>query len=303
MKKTMIIAALAVVAILGGCSGDDSEVIMSVGGVEVTQNDYDYVLALYRQNYGERTGDEEMIYDYIMDKVKSVAAAQNDGLTFDEAEVDSARENIIDSLGGRSAYKKMLKDNGIEEDFLDMLWIEYDMADEAISEKINTNITDGERQAYYNEHYRRAKHILFSTVDTMMQPLSEEEIAAAKARADEVYRRILDGEDFDAFAGLSEDPGASSNPNGYVFTDDEMVPEFEEAVDSVGIGGIAMAETDYGYHIIKRLALDETPEIYQEGFEQAKDKIDSLILDERKDEYIEKVFEEKGVEYDEDKDI
>ncbi len=291
----MIAAALVTAAVLGGCSTDDSEVIMSIGGEEVTQNDYNYVLSLYRQNYGEQTGDEEMINEYIEDKVKIVAAAKNDGVTFDEEQIDSLRENIIESMGGSSEYKKMLKENGIEGDFLDLLWIEYDIADEAINGKINTNVTDAEREAYYNEHYRRAKHVLFTTVDTMMQPLSEEEIAASKARADEVYQRALAGEDFDALVALSEDPGSSSNPDGYFFTDGEMVPEFEEGVDSLEIGGVTMVETDYGYHVIKRLALDETPEIYQKGLEQSKDKIDSLIIAERKAEYVDKVLEEKGI--------
>jgi parvulin-like peptidyl-prolyl isomerase len=49
-----------------------------------------------------------------------------------------------------------------------------------------------------------------------------------------------------------------SNPDGYVFTYDEMVEEFEDAAFDLEINGISEpVETTYGYHIILRLDIDE----------------------------------------------
>ena len=75
-----------------------------------------------------------------------------------------------------------------------------------------------------------AKHILISTVDDMMNPLSEDEQEQKKKLADEIYNRILNGEDFDTLMNeFGEDPGVQSNPDGYTFGPGEMVAEFEEA--------------------------------------------------------------------------
>ena len=49
-----------------------------------------------------------------------------------------------------------------------------------------------------------------------------------------------------------------TNPNGYVFTYGEMVEEFEEAAFALEVGEISEpVKTSHGYHIIKKLPLDE----------------------------------------------
>ena len=56
---------------------------------------------------------------------------------------------------------------------------------------------------------------------------------------------------------LSEDPGLQSAPTGYIFTKGEMVAPFEEAAYALSDNGVSgIVETDYGYHIIKRIPLN-----------------------------------------------
>ena len=57
----------------------------------------------------------------------------------------------------------------------------------------------------------------------------------------------------------NEDPGMASNPNGYTFTDGQMVDEFYEGAKALGEGEVSgLVKSQYGYHIIMRTVLDES---------------------------------------------
>ncbi|MBR4173154.1 MAG: peptidylprolyl isomerase, partial [Clostridia bacterium] len=95
------------------------------------------------------------------------------------------------------------------------------------------------------------------------------------------------GEDFDALMHkYSQDTGLQAYPDGYVFSSGEMVPEFEQAVDSVSEGEITICKSTYGYHIIKRIPI-EYPDI--------KDKIEETILKDRIDGKMQEWEKEYGI--------
>ena len=112
----------------------------------------------------------------------------------------------------------------------------------------------------------QVKHILFKTVDDSGNPLSDEEIAAAKQKAEDTLAQLQASDDmenlFDQLMNeLSEDgryaDGTLGAPDGYLFGDGEMVQEFEDAAKALKeheLSGIV--ETDYGYHILLRLPVD-----------------------------------------------
>lgn len=56
-------------------------------------------------------------------------------------------------------------------------------------------------------------------------------------------------------AQYGTDPGMTSNPNGYLFTDGDMVSEFENAVKALPVNGFnnAPVRSQFGYHVILRL--------------------------------------------------
>ncbi len=64
---------------------------------------------------------------------------------------------------------------------------------------------------------------------------------------------------FDQFVqDYGMDPGVETNPDGYTFGEGEMVEPFYEGAKALEVGQISeLVPTDYGYHIILRLPLNE----------------------------------------------
>ena len=120
------------------------------------------------------------------------------------------------------------------------------------------------------------KHILLKTTDGQNHPLSEDEIAEKRTLADDLLGQLQTAEDMpskfdELMKTYSEDPGVISNPDGYVFdSSDSLVGGFREAALELEEGQLSgIVETDYGYHIMLRLALtDELEESYRTYFRQ-----------------------------------
>ena len=93
-----------------------------------------------------------------------------------------------------------------------------------------------------------AKHILVEAADESAKP-------EALSKIKDIQAKINAGEDFDKLMKeFSTDPGLETQPNGYTFTKGQMVEPFEKASFALEVGGVSdIVETDYGYHIIKRI--------------------------------------------------
>jgi len=109
----------------------------------------------------------------------------------------------------------------------------------------------------FSNNYLKAQHILLLTTDESGAPLGEDEKAKVKEQIESILKRAKSGENFTNLANeFSKDPGQQTSPEGYVFTDGEMVLEFEQATKALKPNEISdIVETSYGYHIIKRLPL------------------------------------------------
>jgi len=116
---------------------------------------------------------------------------------------------------------------------------------------------------FVNEHdFLMAKHILiaFSEHDDALE-VAEEVLS--------LLTEHLDDEDFFEFFDtkmheVSDDPGALSFPDGYLFQPHEMLPQFSQATIELEFGEMSgLVETVHGYHIILRLPVDfDTVPIY-----------------------------------------
>lgn len=121
----------------------------------------------------------------------------------------------------------------------------------------------------------RVKHILLKTVDDNRKPLPDDEIAAKKARAEELLSQLqgvaADGLEakFDELMMANSEDDPQSNPDGYIAGPSmKMVEPFETASMALEEGGLSgIVETEFGYHIILRLPIpEETLAEHRNGF-------------------------------------
>ncbi len=304
MKK--ILALFLCLGILSSCA--NSDIVATVGDEKITKGEFEFYLSSIKSQLSgtELKTDEdwqtqEIEGEKAIDAAKQraleiavlnaeyreAAKAQNIRLTEQEKEnVKSTKQQVISSYGGDSAYKKFLKENNITDRFIQLMCestVYYEkLADKvakeepASKEELLKYFEDNKKAL--SEEYRKAKHILILTQDNNGKALSEEEQTSKKELAESLFDRIAQGEDFDALMKeYSQDPGLSTNPDGYVFGSGEMVPEFEQATDSVSAGEVTMCKSVYGYHIIKRLPIEYGDIADKVEAQAMKDKISARL--------------------------
>ncbi len=216
-------------------------------------------------------------------KTLQLKAIENNILLDDDAiaEVDKQIDSYIEQFGSKEELNKQLQQLGVT---YDQFYEITKMSQQASMFQAKMGelgafeeVTDKEAKTYFNERFLKAKHILLSTMDTQTnEALPEEEKAAKKVKADEIVAAIKGGDDFEKYADLSEDPGSETSPDGYVFAKVSDLPEESEEKQYLAYSGLAMVdefekgtialkvdgvseivESQYGYHIIKRLALTD----------------------------------------------
>ncbi len=301
MKNIKVIAVTAACAMLMGGCASSGKTAMKIGDEKITDKEIEMFAT-------EFLGGGDYV-DYAVDYIESAylnkEVAQKWGLNLTEEEEKEVKKNLIQlrsNFGTKSDFDAMLKKYGVKEDFL------YDMLSESLYEgKISGAIelpttTDEDTKEYFKENYLRAKHVLLTTSNMATgEEYNKEEILE---KANQVLASAQEGADFDALISeYNEDPGMASNPNGYIFTDGDMVSEFEEMTKSLGMGEIGMCETDYGYHIILRLPLDETPELFDEFYEDNKTTVASKLDSSLKEDALYEKAEEYKIEVVKNEDV
>ena len=113
--------------------------------------------------------------------------------------------------------------------------------------------------AVLSEKRAKARHVLVSHKDALRSP---EELRRtrqeAELRAERVLEEALAGADFSKLASIYSD-GPTANRGGElgVFGRGTMSKPFEVAVFGMQAGELVMVETEFGYHVVERLPLDE----------------------------------------------
>lgn len=298
MKNIRKIAAIAACTMLmGGCGAKSSTTVMTIGDEKITDNEVVFFVNEFLNSGSSFDSVKEQAVEMIESAVltEEVALAWGLELTDEEEEnVKASIRSIRQQFGGKSAFDASLKEYGVDEEFVATL-----LKESLYANKINSAIavdgaTDEEMQEYFKNNYLRAKHVLITTKN--MATGEELDKDAALATANDVLAKAQAGEDFDALvAEYNEDPGMDSNSDGYVFTANEMVAPFEETTRSLNPGEIAMCETDYGYHVILRLALDETPEKFSELYEANKAAVSTALKESKQDAALLEKADEYGI--------
>lgn len=320
MKKLGLLAVLTSGAMLLASCGSSagSEVAMKIGDVTVTNGDIGVMASQYISYGYDFDTARDMLADQIEETLKygEVGKAMGIELTDeDKQNVIQMRASYAQQNGGLSAYEDYLKKAGSSLDFIEELFTASAYQSKVMDQMDIPEPTDDELKAYYAENYYRAKHILISDTDdsasateavteaateaadgSATEAASTEPAKSAEEQANELLERAKNGEDFDALiAEYSTDPGSESNPDGYIFTDGEMVPEFEECVKSLQPGEFGVCKSDYGYHVIERLPFSQDEPQFEQWFTDNKENISSAYQTAKEKEKLDEMCTENNI--------
>lgn len=254
------------------------------------------------EKYDDEYTFREMLYKQCIDSLISMnvfaALGKEKGIDYNAEKLKSAYDenNMTAEI---EEFKKTynISDEGFDA-YMKKQFIYSDYIQQYVQNDSRMNPGEDVLKGYFNDNYLKAKHILKLTVDQQSnQPLSEEEKNTAKANIEKILKDVKGGSDFDeAVETESEDPGSQSQPDGYVFTDGEMVTEFYEGTKALKVGEISdIIETSYGYHIIKRLALTD------DDYAQNADKVKSAYQNSKFSDIIKEEKDKMKIQLDYDK--
>jgi peptidyl-prolyl cis-trans isomerase D len=158
--------------------------------------------------------------------------------------------------------------------------VKYLLADTAVLRSA-IQIPESELKSYYQQNLSsyqlpervRASHILLKT-----EGKSPEETANIKAKATDLLMQVKKGADFAELARKnSEDPGSAANGGDLgLFGRGQMVPEFDQAAFTLGVGAVSdLVKTQFGFHIIK---VTEKQPAHTQSFEEVASLIRPTLL-------------------------
>jgi peptidyl-prolyl cis-trans isomerase SurA len=153
------------------------------------------------------------------------------------------------------------------------------LTQEVIRREVGAHITIGrdESMKYYEEHKKdfvKPEQVALRAIELSTEGKNETELADLKKKAEDLLRRIKDGEDFSTLAKRFSD-GATAQQGGYlgVYKRGELSKQLEDQVFSMKKNQLTdVIETKQGFLILQVL------ERYEAG-EQPFDKVENEIMD------------------------
>lgn len=253
----MILAVGAIFYVKG-----KSETVASVNGEKITKTE------LY--NLMVKQNGKEALNSLIAERIVALEA-QKQKIAVTDQEIQAELQKYYNDYGGQDAFLQALTSSGFTLDDV--------KKDIALSMKIRKlmepriAISDDELKAYFadnkasfaQEKQVKVSHILLDT----------------REKADEIRKRLVNGEDFAKLAQENSTDTATRDDGGELgfIRKGEMVKEFEAAAFSLKVGQISdPVKTEFGYHIIKVLEIKEAREA---SFEQSKDQVYEAVFEQK----------------------
>jgi peptidyl-prolyl cis-trans isomerase SurA len=244
-----------------------------------------------------------------VDELLLVQRGRESGYTLGDTQFASIVENIRKSnnLEDEARFKEALKQEGLSMDDLrrnlERQMLVQQVTRVEIMEKISIN--DEEARAYYNEHRNEftspteitLREILIE-VPTSDRGVNVAEDDAARTKAEEVRKRLADGEPFPRLAG--EVSAASSKANGGLIGpihSDEIAPQLRDMLAGLNVGDITdVLRTQRGYQILK---LESRTDSKVKTFEEARGDIGNRIGEQKmkveREKYLDRLREQATI--------
>ena len=252
------------------------QVIAEIGGQPLDRERYVRALRGFERNarrvgHGGPAPDmvarvKQDILDTLINTELLLQRAQQSGVTVAEKDVDAQLERIRANFPDADTFEQTLERQGLtpaslHEEISRGLRIQLLLEREInprvqVSEEDARAYYDGHQAEYQEEEKAHTAHILVR-VDPSA---TEDQRAAAQAKAKAALERVSRGEDFGKVATeISEDPGSAPHGGDVgALARNEVVPAYGDAAFALEPGQVSgVVESPFGYHIIKMI--EKTP--------------------------------------------
>lgn len=320
-----ILVCIMVLGVMSGCSG--SKVVMTIGDREITAQQYKTSAISIKSQFLSSNGLEEsdslweqyidssytsttqeyldsMIQSYFITYNLYAIHFEELGLKLDDdviAKVEDTMKQFEKQAGSREAFEKNLEAQGFTyEQFADQYYNEAKKQAVILyyfgTDGKETPVSDEDLRLYFEEYYTKVKHVFLSTKDKDENDLSNPEKDKVGQKAQGIYERAVNGEDFDKLIDeYGEDPGMATNPDGYIFSseDTSYTAKFHNAAFDMEPGEVRLIQTNLGYHVMKKLPITDE-ELYSK--DTYAPLVETMMGSEIAD-VLERLKEEIGVVY------
>lgn len=271
MKKKFVGAlALASTFALAACSNGSSENVATTKYGNVTKDEF---VTAMKDTVGEQT-----LQRLVLTKVLEGSIEDAKSL---KTAADEEVAKLVAQYGGEPKLLAALQQSGITsvDAYRQTLYLNKLMT-EAV--KKAANFSEEDIKAYYDawEPQITAQHILIAA----KSDATDEEKAAAKAKAEELIQKLKDGADFAELAKANSADTGTAGKGGQIgpFKRSDMVAEFATAaynLKNVGDMTETPVQTQFGYHIIKLVSRDEKKSFDEVKEQMAKEMLDAKLKD------------------------
>lgn len=273
-------------------------VICVVNSDAVTQYELDEAEAYYLYENKmqpppdeERAALREKVLSGIIEKRLQLQQAEREKLTVDDAEMKEQLDDIQKRLGAttQAEFEAQIKAQGLTYESVKKRIQDQLMIQRVVRRKValRVTVTEEDIDQYLNANREKletgltfeARHILFLS----QSGAGEDGWQAARRRADDVYARVMAGEDFGELAAeFSEDPATAKNGGRLgILKRGELAADIEKAILRLSPGEHSPPfRSEVGYHLFE---LDSKETLAGEQLAQARNQIRDILYRQKYD--------------------
>ena len=274
------------------------DLVARVNDQGVTREEFDEIVSSNIVRYESQSNEsfpreqraqlERQVLDGLITRTILEQEIDNKGITVSESDIQETLAQFKGQFPTEDAYRTALQQQGFTEDRFQEELQRQMRIERLITTQVMDNLTvdEAELRAFYDdnpEYFEQpeqvsARHIILTT-----QGVDETERTDKRRRLEEIRRRIVGGADFSEMAReFSEGPSAGDGGRLGTFGRGQMVPEFEDAAFSLGVGEISgIVETQFGYHILEvtdRIPGQSVP------YEEVRPNIEEFLMEDTRNQ-------------------
>lgn len=253
MKKLLVSTFATTALLLAGCSSNEE--VASTEAGRIREQDLYEAMKNEPLQSGMTVGETVLQRMLIEDIFTHLYGDQ-----VSDEDVQAEFEKSAEPFGNVEDYEELLEAQGIDADYVKENIRLTLLIRAAVQDKVEVTDEQLEEEYEANKPVATVQHIL----------VEDEELA------NDLIAQLEDGADFaELVAEHSTDPGSVEDEGKYSFFEGQMAPEFEEAALALEVGETTAepVQSDFGYHVIRRLELDYAP------LEEQREELEVAIID------------------------